>query len=107
MNIHNSIQTKLENAFLPLHLEIVNESHRHAMKAQDSHFHITLVSTAFEGQGLLARHRAINKALADELAGPVHAITLNTLTPDEWAAKGGTVDASPKCRGASGQGMAA
>lgn len=99
MSIQDTIQTKLENAFLPQHLTIVNESHRHAMKAQDSHFHITLVSHAFEGQGLLARHRAVNKVLADELAGPVHAITLNTLTPDEWAAKGGSVDASPKCRG--------
>lgn len=99
MSIQDTIQHKLEAAFLPTHLAIVNESHRHAMKAENSHFHITLVSTAFEGQGLLARHRAVNKALADELAGPVHAITLNTLTPDEWAARGGSVDASPKCRG--------
>lgn len=99
MSIQDTIQTKLENAFLPQHLAIVNESHRHAMKAQDSHFHITLVSNAFDGQGLLARHRAVNKVLADELTGPVHAITLNTLTPEEWASRGGSVEPSPKCRG--------
>ena len=50
-------------------------------------------------QTLLARHRAVNKVLADELAGSVHALTLNTLTPDEWASKGGLVEASPKCKG--------
>ncbi|MEW6765611.1 MAG: BolA/IbaG family iron-sulfur metabolism protein [Pseudomonadota bacterium] len=99
MSIQDTIQAKLESAFLPLHLTIANESHRHAMKAENSHFHITIVSTVFERQGLLARHRAVNRVLADELAGPVHAITLNTLTPEEWTARGGEVEASPKCRG--------
>jgi len=97
--MQNTIHTKLSAAFLPTHLEIINESHRHAMRASDSHFHITLVSNAFVGQTLLARHRAVNQVLADELAGSVHALTLNTLTPEEWAAKGGMVDASPKCKG--------
>ncbi|MDM7321788.1 MAG: BolA/IbaG family iron-sulfur metabolism protein [Gammaproteobacteria bacterium] len=99
MNIQETIQAKLEAHFWPVHLTVVNESHRHAMKAENSHFHITLVTHAFEGQGLVARHRAVHKVLAEELAGPVHAITLHTLTPEEWAARGGTVDASPKCRG--------
>jgi BolA protein len=102
MSIRETIQAKLEAAFLPQHLTIVNESHRHAMKAADSHFHITIVSHAFEGQGLVARHRAVNKALTEELAGPVHAITLHTLTPEEWAARGGEVAASPRCHGAGG-----
>lgn len=99
MSIQETIQAKLEAAFLPQHLAIVNESHRHAMKAADSHFHITIVSHAFEGQSLIARHRAVNKVLAEELAGPVHAITLHTLTPEEWGARGGVTEASPKCRG--------
>lgn len=97
--MQNTLYHKLTAAFLPLHLEIVNESHRHAMRASDSHFHITLVSNVFMDQTLLARHRAVNKALADELAGHVHALTLNALTPEEWAAKGGMVEASPKCKG--------
>ncbi|MGK0673544.1 MAG: BolA/IbaG family iron-sulfur metabolism protein [Halothiobacillaceae bacterium] len=98
MSVHQTIQAKLEAAFLPAHLSIVNESHHHAMRATDSHFHITIVSHAFEGQGLVSRHRAVYKALAEELAGPVHAITLHTLTPEEWAARGGVTEPSPKCR---------
>ena len=93
------IRYTLTEAFLPTHLNIVNESHRHAMRASNSHFHITLVSHAFAGQPLIARHRAVNKALAEELANEVHALTLNTLTPDEWEARGGEVAASPSCRG--------
>ena len=93
------LQSKLSTAFLPSHLEIINESHRHAKRESNSHFHITLVSNAFAGQSLLARHRAVNKVLAEELAGEIHALTLNTLTPDEWQAKGGTVEPSPKCKG--------
>ncbi|MGD9888378.1 MAG: BolA family protein [Halothiobacillaceae bacterium] len=99
--MQNTIQHKLTAAFLPTHLEIINESHRHATRASNSHFHITLVSHAFESQALLARHRAVNKVLADELAGEVHALTLNTLTPDEWANRGGMVADSPKCKGGS------
>jgi len=97
--MQDTLYRKLTATFFPTQLEIVNESHRHAMRASNSHFHITLVSHAFAGQTLLARHRAVNKVLADELAGEVHALTLNTLTPDEWAAKGGVVEASPKCKG--------
>ena len=93
------LENKLSAAFLPSHLAIVNESHRHAMRAQNSHFHITLVSTAFAGQSLLNRHRAVNKVLAEELADGIHALTLNTLTPDEWSERGGEVNASPNCRG--------
>ncbi len=97
--MQNTLQHKLTAAFAPIHLEIVNESHRHAMRALNSHFHITLVSHAFEGQSLIARHRAVNGALAAELAGDVHALTLNTLTPDEWVARGSSVEPSPSCRG--------
>ncbi|MEW5838138.1 MAG: BolA family protein [Pseudomonadota bacterium] len=97
--MHNLLQSKLSAAFLPSHLEIVNESHRHARRESNSHFHITLVSNAFAGQSLLARHRAVNQVLAEELAGEIHAITLNTLTPDEWIARGGAVEPSPQCKG--------
>ena len=99
--MQNTIQHKLTAAFQPIHLDIINESHRHATRASNSHFHITLVSHVFNEQSLLTRHRAVNKVLADELAGEVHALTLNTLTPNEWAAKGGIVADSPKCKGGS------
>jgi stress-induced morphogen len=47
------------------------------------HWKATIVSTAFAGKTLMQRHRMINAALAEELKGPIHALTLDVKTPDE------------------------
>ena len=47
------------------------------------HWKATIVSTAFAGKTLVQRHRMINAALAEELKGPIHALTLDVKTPDE------------------------
>ena len=51
-----------------------------------SKFSLVVVSTAFDGMPLLARHRAVNTCLADEIA-KIHAITMKTLAPSQWEAK--------------------
>jgi stress-induced morphogen len=57
------------------------------------HWKATIVSTAFEGQSLVARHKRIHAALAAELAGPIHALTMETWTPDEAARRRGAAGA--------------
>ena len=47
------------------------------------HWKARIVSAAFDGKSLIARHRMVMSALADEMKGPIHALTLDTLTPDE------------------------
>ena len=47
------------------------------------HWKATIVSQAFTGKTLMQRHRMINAALAEELKGPIHALTLEVKTPDE------------------------
>jgi stress-induced morphogen len=47
------------------------------------HWKIRVVSSAFTGRSLMQRHRLINAALADELKGPIHALTMDVLAPDE------------------------
>ena len=47
------------------------------------HWKATIVSAAFAGKSLMQRHRMINSALAEELKGPIHALTLDVKTPDE------------------------
>lgn len=47
------------------------------------HWKATIVSTAFAGMSLLARHRLVMAALSDEMKGPIHALTLDVKTPDE------------------------
>ncbi|MGH7018806.1 MAG: BolA family protein [Brevundimonas sp.] len=89
------IREKLTLAFAPQRIELEDDSWKHAghhheggMDAKDggeSHFQLTIVSDAFEGQGRVARQRAINAALKDELAGPVHALAVRAMTVKEAA----------------------
>ena len=81
-------------------LEVINESHMHNVPpGSESHFKVVIISDEFKDVRLIQRHQRINKVLADELAGSVHALALQTLTPDEWKAKGGETMPSPLCLG--------
>ncbi len=100
MNRKATIEEKLTTAFSPLHLEVVDESHMHSVpEGAQSHFKVTLVTEAFAGQPPVARHRQVNRALAQELASGIHALALHTMTPEEWFAKGGKAPDSPPCLG--------
>ena len=55
------------------------------MTGTKDHWRATIVSSAFAGKSLVERHRLINAALANELKGPIHALTMDTLTPEEAA----------------------
>jgi BolA protein len=100
--IQQSIQEKLQANFSPLHLEVINESHQHNVpEGSESHFKIVLVSESFEGEKLINRHRLVNKVLTEELQGKIHALSLHTLTPEDWFNRGGVVSESPKCLGGS------
>ena len=87
------IREKLTSALSPSVLTIEDDSARHAghhheggmdgRPGGESHFNLIIVSAAFAGQGRVARQRAVNAALAAELAGPVHALSIRALTPDE------------------------
>jgi BolA protein len=100
MSVESTIRTKLHAAFAPLHLEVVNESSNHRVPpGSESHFKVVLVTSAFDGERLLARHRRVNAVLAAELAGGVHALALHTYTPTEWQTRFGAAPESPACAG--------
>ena len=102
MSIQQTIEGKLSAALSPEHLEVLNESHLHNVPpGSESHFKVTVVTAQFEGQRLVARHRTVNELLAEELAGPVHALALHTLTPDEYFERAGRTPDSPLCHGGS------
>ena len=101
MSVQNLIQSKIETALQPSVLEVENESHMHSGPAAESHFRLVIVSEEFAGKNLLARHRSINKLLAEELSGGVHALAMHTFTAEEWTARGETATPSPACRGGS------
>ena len=99
MTIKTTIEQKLQAAFNPDFLEVLNESYMHNVpEGSESHFKVTVVSKEFEAKRLIARHRLINQTLADEL-NTIHALAIHTLTADEYFEKSGKVADSPKCLG--------
>lgn len=101
MSIKNTIETKLQS-LQPQFLEVINESHKHSVpKGSESHFKVIIVSKEFQGKMLMARHRFVNQLLADELAHSIHALTLHTMTEEEWLEKRGSTINSPPCLGGS------
>ena len=50
------------------------------------HFFATIVSPAFEGRSRVARHQQVYAALGERMREQIHALSMKTLTPAEWAA---------------------
>ena len=88
MSAETRIKEKLMVALEPTRLDVINESelhagHRSSPGTGESHFRILVVSPKFAGLGRVARHRLVNEALAEELAGRIHALALSTYAPEE------------------------
>jgi BolA protein len=79
---------RMEEAFEAIHVEVVDETWRHAGHAGAAsgggHFILRVVSEKFEGIGLLDRNRMIFGALQKEMSGEIHALSIKALTPTEW-----------------------
>ena len=86
--VEQAIETKLRAAFSPEDLVVENDSHRHAGHAGSpgtgtSHFNVAMTAAAFDGLSRVDRQRRVYAVLADELAGPVHALALRLKAPGE------------------------
>jgi BolA family transcriptional regulator, general stress-responsive regulator len=96
MSTQSVIENKLMQAFHPVSLAVINESHLHAGHhhsdgnhhgtfdgSGETHFRVRIVAEAFAGLSRVARHRAINEVLQEELKGSVHALALEPAAPGE------------------------
>ena len=89
MSMKSSMTGKLEAAFSPERLEVLNESHLHAGHQPgfdgggETHMRIRIVAAAFSGMSRLARHRAINDVVNAELDAGLHALAVEAAAPGE------------------------
>ena len=89
MSMKSSMTGKLEAAFSPERLDVINESHLHAGHQPgfdgegETHMRIRIVATAFSGMSRLARHRAINDVVKAELDAGLHALSVEAAAPGE------------------------
>jgi BolA protein len=88
MRMMARIEGKLRAAFTPETLSVIDDSakhHGHAgwREGGETHFSVAVESSAFAGKSRVERHRMINAALAEELAGGVHALAISAKAPGE------------------------
>jgi BolA protein len=75
------IRARLEAAFQPTRLEIVDESESHRghsgwREGGETHFRVTISAPAFAAMSRIERHRAVHSALGREMTGRIHALAL-------------------------------
>ena len=86
--VGKSLEAKLQEAFAPNALEVIDESIHHqghagARPDGESHFRVRIVASAFKGKSRVEQHRMINQVLALELKERVHALAIEATAPKD------------------------
>ena len=73
-----SVKAGIESGLACEHLEVVGDG---------QHFQALIVSAAFAGKSRVQRHQLVYAALGDRMREEIHALSMKTYSPDEWAAR--------------------
>ena len=74
-----SIKTGIEAGLACEHVEVLGDG---------QHFQAIVVSNSFAGKSRVQRHQLVYAALGDRMREEIHALSMRTLTPEEWRAGG-------------------
>ena len=81
------LTVRLEEGLGPDHLEVIDDSHRHAGHAGAAdgrgHFTVLIVSQRFAGLGTLKRHKLVYEVVGDMMTTDIHALSIKALAPGE------------------------
>lgn len=88
MTVKENIELKVNKSINPEFLEVIDESHKHAGHAGarpegETHFHINMTASELNGKNRVERQRLIYHILKEELAGPIHALSLSLKGTDD------------------------
>ncbi|MEO1494514.1 MAG: BolA family protein [Pseudomonadota bacterium] len=88
MSMKARIESKLSETFSPDQLDVIDESEDHRghggwREGGETHFRVRMTAATLSGQSRVARQRAVNKCLAEELASTVHALAMELKAPGE------------------------
>jgi acid stress-induced BolA-like protein IbaG/YrbA len=75
-----SVKSGIEAGLACEHVEVIGDG---------QHFQAVVVSRAFEGRSRVQRHQLVYAALGERMREEIHALSMQTLTPQEFASKGG------------------
>jgi acid stress-induced BolA-like protein IbaG/YrbA len=74
-----SVKAGIEGGLACEHLEVIGDG---------QHFQAVVVSAAFAGKSRVQRHQLVYAALGDRMREEIHALSMQTLTPEEWNSRG-------------------
>ena len=74
-----SVKNGIEAGLVCEHVEVIGDG---------QHFQAVVVSNAFAGKSRVQRHQLVYKALGDRMREEIHALSMQTLTPEEWKRDG-------------------
>ena len=75
----DSVRNGIAQGLACEHLEVLGDG---------QHFQALVVSRAFEGKSRVQRHQLVYAALGERMREEIHALSMRTLTPEEWRAGG-------------------
>ena len=78
MTTPENIKQYIEAGMPCEHVEVSGDGH---------HFEAIIVSAAFQGKRKVQQHQIVYQALGDRMREEIHALSMQTLTPEEWAAR--------------------
>lgn len=87
-----AIRAALERELGASRVEVIDHSARHAGHpgaTGGGNYEVVVVSERFAGLSRLAAQRLVFQALGELMRGPIHALSMTTLTPEQWRARGG------------------
>jgi acid stress-induced BolA-like protein IbaG/YrbA len=74
-----SIKQGIESQLACEHVEVIGDG---------QHFQALVVAAGFAGKNRVQRHQMVYAALGDRMREEIHALSMQTLTPEEWRARG-------------------
>jgi acid stress-induced BolA-like protein IbaG/YrbA len=75
----DSVKAGIEAGLACEHVEVIGDG---------QHFQAVVVSAAFAGKSRVQRHQLVYAALGERMREEIHALSMRTLTPQEWHAGG-------------------
>ncbi len=75
-----SVQKGIEAGLDCAHIEVIGDG---------QHFQALIVAEAFSGKSRVQRHQLVYAALGERMREEIHALSMRTLTPEEWSQAGG------------------
>ena len=72
------IKSYIADALACDHVEVAGDGH---------HFEAVIVSPEFRGKNRVQQHQVVYRALGDRMREEIHALSMRTFTPEEWATR--------------------